>query len=211
MTMRHTHTVATLAISPAAHTEIARLLRDVGYDHVFMDDGGIDMTGIGLVAAERSAAPPPSAMRLSAFARLFWHEGEWELDGKQTAFAWHPLDETEPTARPGLWGNVVTFYDCTGNRKLSETRVHDIDFVSPTLLCLERGGTGTWYEVMSPKIVWRESHGRWFIRWWCAKNTRQARAANAMMIALRADNGVPAPSVEQMADAIRVERGEERG
>jgi len=45
--IRQTHTVAELAISADAYDEIARLLTDAGYDHVFYD-GVMDMTGIGL-------------------------------------------------------------------------------------------------------------------------------------------------------------------
>jgi hypothetical protein len=35
-------------VSKAAYDEIALLLRAAGYDHVFMKDGTIDMSGIGL-------------------------------------------------------------------------------------------------------------------------------------------------------------------
>ena len=51
-----THTIATLTVSKAAYDEIAILLRGAGYDHVFMVDGTIDMTGIGL---QRTATDKP--------------------------------------------------------------------------------------------------------------------------------------------------------
>jgi hypothetical protein len=43
-----TYTIATLTVSKAAYDEIALLLRAAGYDHVFMADSTIDMSGIGL-------------------------------------------------------------------------------------------------------------------------------------------------------------------
>lgn len=46
--MKSTHTVATLNVSKVAFDEIADLLRDAGYSHVFLDGNVIDMTGIGL-------------------------------------------------------------------------------------------------------------------------------------------------------------------
>ncbi|GER16733.1 NADAR family protein [Variovorax boronicumulans] len=51
-----THTIASLAVSAAAHTEIAAALRAAGYDHAFMEDGLIDMSGIGLAAQAVPAA-----------------------------------------------------------------------------------------------------------------------------------------------------------
>jgi hypothetical protein len=58
MALTHTHTVATLAVSLGAYDEIAALLRAAGYGHAFVDDGVIDMSGIGLVPPE---APAPQA------------------------------------------------------------------------------------------------------------------------------------------------------
>jgi hypothetical protein len=48
MELRQTHTYAELEVSKAAYDEIAVLLRRAGYNHVFMEDGTIDMHGIGL-------------------------------------------------------------------------------------------------------------------------------------------------------------------
>jgi hypothetical protein len=53
--LSHTHTVATLEVSRGAFEEISQLLREAEYDHAF-DSGVIDMTGIGLVAAEHPPA-----------------------------------------------------------------------------------------------------------------------------------------------------------
>lgn len=50
MAVRQTHTYAELGLSQAAYHEIARKLRDAGYDHAFMEDGTIDMHGIGVTA-----------------------------------------------------------------------------------------------------------------------------------------------------------------
>jgi hypothetical protein len=47
---RATYTLAALEVSTATYDEIAKLLRDAGYHHVF-HDGGIDMTHILLVCA----------------------------------------------------------------------------------------------------------------------------------------------------------------
>ncbi len=44
-----TYSVATLTISKAAYDEIRGRLRRANYGHVFLDDGTIDMNGIGLV------------------------------------------------------------------------------------------------------------------------------------------------------------------
>jgi len=55
--IRTTHTVAELEVSAAVYSEVAKLLREAGYDHVFQD-GMIDMTGIGLVRAARPEVPP---------------------------------------------------------------------------------------------------------------------------------------------------------
>jgi len=47
--LRSTHTVATLEVSKAAYNEIAEKLKQANYDHVFIGDGLLDMTGIALV------------------------------------------------------------------------------------------------------------------------------------------------------------------
>lgn len=47
--LTHTHTVVNLGISPAAFDEIVALLREAGYDHVFLEDGSADMSGIAIV------------------------------------------------------------------------------------------------------------------------------------------------------------------
>lgn len=48
MTIRQTHTYAELELSQAAYNEIKRKLEDAGYQHAFMEDGAIDMHGIGV-------------------------------------------------------------------------------------------------------------------------------------------------------------------
>jgi len=49
--LTHTHTVAILELNTSAFGEIASKLREAGYDHAFIDDGVIDMTGIGVKEA----------------------------------------------------------------------------------------------------------------------------------------------------------------
>lgn len=48
MGLTSTHTFAELEVSPDTYDEIAEKLRVAEYDHAFMDDGTIDMHGIGL-------------------------------------------------------------------------------------------------------------------------------------------------------------------
>jgi hypothetical protein len=52
-----THTIATLEVSGPVYDEIAAKLRKADYFHVFLDDGTIDMSGIGLVRLERKKKP----------------------------------------------------------------------------------------------------------------------------------------------------------
>lgn len=58
-----TYTVATLALSASAFKEIADKLRAAGYSHLFMLDGTIDLTGIGISAEPTRAAPQPYEWR----------------------------------------------------------------------------------------------------------------------------------------------------
>lgn len=51
--VRVTHTVAEMEVSQRTYTEIAARLREAGYEHVFLSDGVIDMSGIGLRVEER--------------------------------------------------------------------------------------------------------------------------------------------------------------
>lgn len=55
---KETHTYATLEVSGAAYDEIANKLKAADYGHAFMDDGAIDMHGIGITrgSAQASAA-----------------------------------------------------------------------------------------------------------------------------------------------------------
>ena len=46
--MTNTYTVASLPVSVRTYTEIARKLKEAGYDHALMDDGNINMQGIAL-------------------------------------------------------------------------------------------------------------------------------------------------------------------
>lgn len=56
-----THTYVELEVSQAAYDEVARKLKEAGYTHTFMEDGTIDMHGIGLVCAKpcELVVPPP--------------------------------------------------------------------------------------------------------------------------------------------------------
>lgn len=56
MGIRQTHTYAELGLTAPAYEEIKRKLKDAGYDHAFMEDGTIDMHGIG-VTLEHNPVP----------------------------------------------------------------------------------------------------------------------------------------------------------
>jgi len=72
-----THTSALLEISPAAHAEIAQLLRAAGYDHA-IDHDQIDMQGIALIAAPDAPADPVTRASINEWlqARLRAAGGE---------------------------------------------------------------------------------------------------------------------------------------
>jgi len=59
-----THTCAQLEVSRRTYDEISELLRDAGYDEAFMQDGTIDMHGIGLIPMKpprvKDSYPEPS-------------------------------------------------------------------------------------------------------------------------------------------------------
>lgn len=58
-----THTFATLEVSDNLYEEVAAKLKEAGYDHAFMEDGAIDMHGIGLT--KKVVVPyvePPATM-----------------------------------------------------------------------------------------------------------------------------------------------------
>lgn len=57
MSLNVTHTYVTLEISDAAYDEIKKKLLDAEYDHVFGDDGEMDMHGIALVKEKIEAEP----------------------------------------------------------------------------------------------------------------------------------------------------------
>jgi len=85
-----THTYAELELSPAAYDEIAGKLKEAGYDHVFMDDGTIDMQGIGVTREDvaRSSAETSEAKLLESvniFEAAYWK-------------AWREHNGTEPGA-----------------------------------------------------------------------------------------------------------------
>ena len=72
--MRTTHTYALLEVSPQAFDEIATLLREAGYDHVFVShsdgDTVIDMHGIALERGPAEDPVQPAAGPRSARGRV---------------------------------------------------------------------------------------------------------------------------------------------
>lgn len=53
-----THTFAELELSPAAYDEIRQKLQAAGYDHAFMEDGALDMHGIGVTREKVGSSSP---------------------------------------------------------------------------------------------------------------------------------------------------------
>ncbi|WP_130358251.1 hypothetical protein [Pigmentiphaga kullae] len=54
-----THTLAILELSPIAYGEVADKLRAAGYDHVFLEDGMLDMSGLGVTCGVPLGDPSP--------------------------------------------------------------------------------------------------------------------------------------------------------
>lgn len=48
--IRSTHTIVELEVSAAAYNEIRSSLEAAGYQHAFLEDGVIDMSGIGVMS-----------------------------------------------------------------------------------------------------------------------------------------------------------------
>lgn len=142
-------------------------------------------------------------LSIRRFCTMFWAENsEWERTGPQTARVYDTLTVDAPAdARASLWGNVASFYDRTGNNKIADVRLHDISFVDPLVVCLG----GTWYSMHWAQLVYREGNGGWCVVYDCQKNTREARAANALMIALRLDSGIPAPTARGLGEILQQE------
>lgn len=142
-------------------------------------------------------------MVLNRFATLFWHEGDWERESKQSAFAFSPIGiDAGPRAKLSVYGSRVSVHDESGNVHLGTEHIHDLMHAYDTLLYLGNRHDGAWYEVASGQLVYRDPPGRWFMRWLCYKNTRLSRAMNAMMIALHADQGAKLPSLDELASTM---------
>jgi hypothetical protein len=63
-TIKQTHTHAELGLSQPAYDEIKRKLEDAGYQHAFMEDGAIDMHGIG-IALEHNPDKDQIALKIA--------------------------------------------------------------------------------------------------------------------------------------------------
>lgn len=142
-------------------------------------------------------------MVLRRFATLFWHEGVWEKNGRQSAYAYHPLRVTDdPDAHASWFGDRITFYDKTGNVRLGEESIHGLSGVAETLLYLGDRHDGAWYDITGGQVMYDTERGGWFVRWIGYKNSRTARAMNAMMLAFTVDAETARISVEEMAAVI---------
>lgn len=76
--MRQTHTYAVLDVSDTTYCEIAKKLRDAGYEQAFGPNGEIDMSGIAI--AKKSYAFCES---VAATGRSPWHIRELTAVGKK--------------------------------------------------------------------------------------------------------------------------------
>lgn len=98
--MSGTHTYAELAVSPGTYREIEQLLRDAGYDHVFIEDPdegtAIDMQGIGLV--QETLTQDERLVRDRRLGRsaydLYAEAVAWKLYDGDDLPAWDDLPES---------------------------------------------------------------------------------------------------------------------
>lgn len=63
-----THTFVEMEVSAATYDEIAARLKEADYGHCFMDDGTIDMHGIGLTK-KQVTNPGPADLHRTAWAK----------------------------------------------------------------------------------------------------------------------------------------------
>lgn len=100
--LRQTHTVVTLGLSQPAFDEIRAKLRAAGYDHVFMPDGEMDMTGLA-VALDPDAEPRgtvtidskiPGFVKPDTDTQVFFYEQDFYVLSNFSAFRlnWAGLD-----------------------------------------------------------------------------------------------------------------------
>lgn len=73
-----THTFALLEISPAAHAEIAQLLRAAGYDHA-IDHDQIDMMGVALIPAANAVMQQVEYPPLPKAYATAHDDGHWTM------------------------------------------------------------------------------------------------------------------------------------
>lgn len=110
MPIRQTHTYAELQLSPAAYDEIATKLRTASYDHAFMDDGAIDMHGIGV-----TCAPSPES--------IVWALARWRAE-----VANRPLQNVHRRSLDDTWRQVIRHFG--GDDKALCGPTHD-ELVNP--------------------------------------------------------------------------------
>lgn len=90
-----THTIATLQVSAGAHAEITGLLRAAGYHHAFMEDGLVDMSGIGI-----AASPPVAAFERALDLRI--SQG-FHLGGNACPILYTDTINDQQVCRDDLW------------------------------------------------------------------------------------------------------------
>ncbi len=73
-----THTFAELVVGEGTYAEIASKLRDAGYDHAFLEEGAIDMQGIGVTKSKACQPRPSGDARIPSVAN---HADECRSDG----------------------------------------------------------------------------------------------------------------------------------
>jgi hypothetical protein len=108
--LRSTYTVATMEVPHDVFNLIASKLRDAGYDHAFMDETTVDLSGVALVPSDQAAPWHLSKDRNVAVGETHYRAmdscpknvkcvllgpgrvaciGSW--DGKEKLMGWAPL------------------------------------------------------------------------------------------------------------------------
>ncbi len=95
-----TRTLAELQVSKATYNEIEKLLRAADYDHLFLEDGLIDLQGIGLTAEVQVNKPFETRHFISPqdahVAVALYNDVRTSLEGG----GWKISDDT---TTPGYW------------------------------------------------------------------------------------------------------------
>ncbi|MDR6887833.1 MULTISPECIES: hypothetical protein [Variovorax] len=139
-----THTSALLEISPAAHAEIAQLLRAAGYDHAIYH-GQLDMKGLALIAATPDVSSEALREVGRAWARTHGHE--YPGESADAYVEGHRAALTQPTtvqrAEPEGWREALQFYADRSHFNIAEEDAWDTVSGEPSNFWCDEAGTAT--------------------------------------------------------------------